>query len=61
MPYREGLMDDVLPPCAEELETIRLKLKSHDVVVGPPELYAAVKILWPELLHKVKPPRKLTH
>ena len=39
----------------------------HDFIVdaefvdGPAELYAIVAELWPELLHKVKPPRHLMH
>ena len=33
----------------------------NDVVSGGDELYAIVQRLWPELLHKVKPPRSLMH
>jgi hypothetical protein len=36
-------------------------IKSSDVVEGPDELYSIVQNLWPELLHKVKPPRALMH
>ena len=32
-----------------------------DVVEGPDELYSIVAESWPELLHKVKPPRALMH
>jgi hypothetical protein len=28
-------------------------------VSGPDELYVIVQELWPELLHKVKPPRSM--
>jgi hypothetical protein len=32
-----------------------------DIVEGPEELYAIVAELWPNLLHKVKPPRSVMH
>jgi hypothetical protein len=32
-----------------------------DIVEGPDELWVIVAELWPELLHKVKPPRALMH
>jgi hypothetical protein len=32
-----------------------------EIVEGPDELYAIVAELWPELLHKVKPPRGMMH
>jgi hypothetical protein len=36
-------------------------IKNSDVVEGPDELYSLIQNLWPELLHKVKPPRDLMH
>jgi hypothetical protein len=36
-------------------------LQDAEVVEGPPELYALVAELWPDLLHKVKPPIELMH
>jgi len=43
------------------VEEIHQDLLDHDVVDGPPELKELVEELWPELLHKVKPPRELMH
>ena len=45
----------------EELENIRQLIVEHDVVDGPPPLRLLVAQLWPELLHKIKPPRELMH
>ena len=36
-------------------------LLEADVVDGPPGLRDVVASLWPELLHKVKPPRSEMH
>ena len=36
-------------------------LLDADVVEGAPELREIVEELWPELLHKVKPPRSEMH
>ena len=44
-----------------DVEGIRQLLLSNEVVDGPPELRAIVAALWPELLHKVKPPRSEMH
>jgi hypothetical protein len=33
----------------------------NEIVSGGDELYVIVSELWPELLHKVKPPRSLMH
>jgi hypothetical protein len=46
---------------AGELEKIRQQLLDNDVVEGPPILRRVVEELWPEMLHKVKPPRELMH
>ena len=45
----------------DELERIRLLILTHEVVDGPPILLSVVRALWPELLHKIKPPRELMH
>jgi hypothetical protein len=43
------------------LEQIRQFVDAHDLVELPDEYYYIVEALWPELLHKVKPPRELMH
>lgn len=43
------------------VEEIHQDLLNNDVVDGPPELKELVEELWPELLHKVKPPRAQMH
>jgi hypothetical protein len=45
----------------DEIENIRVVLAENDVVTGPPLLRELVEVLWPEYLHKVKPPRELMH
>ena len=45
----------------EELEHVRQLIIAHDVIDGPPPLFYLVAQLWPELLHKIKPPRELMH
>jgi hypothetical protein len=45
----------------DEIENIRIALAENDVVTGPPLLRQLVETLWPEHLHKVKPPRGLMH
>jgi len=44
-----------------DVEAIRELLLNSEVVDGPPELRAIVARLWPELLHKVKPPISEMH
>jgi hypothetical protein len=46
---------------SEEIQKIYKIILEHDVVDGPPELREVVAKLWPELLHKVKPPRSEMH
>lgn len=41
----------------DDVGRIRAFLKDADVVDGPAELRMIVAELWPEFLHKVKPPR----
>ncbi len=36
-------------------------LLSSEIVEAPDELYSLVEQLWPQLLHKVKPPRWRMH
>lgn len=43
------------------IEEIHQQLLNHDVVDGPPELKELVEELWPQLLHKLKPPLELMH
>jgi hypothetical protein len=45
----------------ENLEGIHEFMLDAEVVDGPPELREIVAELWPELLHKVKPPRSEMH
>ena len=44
-----------------KMEEVREFLVQAEIVEGPDELYAIVSERWPELLHKVKPPRSLMH
>jgi hypothetical protein len=44
-----------------DLEEILDFLLDADVVEGAPELRDIVEELWPELLHKVKPPASQMH
>jgi hypothetical protein len=44
-----------------ELEELHEMLRDADVVDGPPGLKELVQELWPELVHKVKPPKSEMH
>jgi hypothetical protein len=44
-----------------DLDEILDFLIDADVLEGAPELREIVEELWPELLHKVKPPRSEMH
>jgi hypothetical protein len=48
---------------ARELDAQELHdfIENAEMVEGSDELYELVSKLWPELLHKVKPPRALMH
>ena len=46
---------------ARDEQTIHELIENAEIVEGPDDLYAIVAELWPELLHKVKPPRSLMH
>ena len=46
---------------ADDTQGIRDFIMDAEIVEGPDELYVIVSELWPELLHKVKPPRALMH
>ena len=48
---------------AQELDAQELHyfIENAEMVEGPDELYELVSKLWPELFHKVKPPRTLMH
>jgi len=45
----------------DDLDQMHELLLASDVVEGPPELKEIVRELWPELLHKVKPPFEEMH
>jgi len=45
----------------DDLQGIYDFIADAEIVAGPDELYTIVSELWPELLHKVKPPRSLMH
>ena len=44
-----------------DLKGVHDFIQDADIVEGPDELYAIVAELWPDLLHKIKPPRSLMH
>jgi hypothetical protein len=44
-----------------DLDAIHEVLVENEVVEGPEELYLLVSELWPDLLHKVKPPIARMH
>jgi len=46
---------------SNDVDGIHDFIESADIVEGPEELFELVKGLWPELLHKIKPPRALMH
>jgi hypothetical protein len=45
----------------DDLEGIHEYLMGSEVVDGPDELRMIVEENWPELLHKIKPPRSRMH
>ena len=45
----------------DELDQMHELLSEADVVEGPPGLREIVVEMWPELLHKVKPPLRERH
>jgi hypothetical protein len=45
----------------DDIQGIYDFIADAEIVAGPDELYTIVSELWPELLHKVKPPRSLMH
>jgi len=44
-----------------DLQGIHDFIQDAELIEGPDELYEIVAELWPELLHKLKPPRALMH
>ena len=54
---------DLEPGDDDKLEQIRqfVAAHDHDIVDLPDAYYYMIEALWPELLHKVKPPRQLMH
>jgi hypothetical protein len=59
--FRGVLMTDLDDVSEVDLQGLRDFVVRNEVVSGGDELYAIVAELWPELLHKVKPPRSLMH
>jgi hypothetical protein len=45
----------------DDIEGIHDFISNAEIVEGPDELWSIVAELWPELLHKVKPPRAMMH
>jgi hypothetical protein len=45
----------------DSLDEMHEFLESAEVIEGPPGFRELVAELWPELLHKVKPPRSEMH
>jgi hypothetical protein len=56
---RDAMSND--PVDCDDLEAMYEILLKSDVVEGPPGLREIVGELWPELLHKVKPPLSKMH
>jgi hypothetical protein len=50
-----------MPVKAEDIDSIREIIAKAALVDGPPALHAFVALHWPELLHKVKPPKSRMH
>jgi hypothetical protein len=44
-----------------DLQNVHDFIQDADIVEGPDDLYAIVAELWPNLLHKIKPPLSLMH
>jgi hypothetical protein len=44
-----------------ELAEIRQFIIDHDIVEVPPTVYHFVEALWPDLVHKLKPPIEMMH
>ena len=62
-PERPTTIEDAKMAVVEvgDLDQILDSLLAADVVEGAPELREIVEELWPELLHKVKPPLSSMH
>ena len=63
LPERPTIIEDAITAVVDvaDLEQILDSLLDADVVEGAPELREVVEELWPELLHKVKPPLSSMH
>jgi len=46
---------------SDDSQSIHEFIREAEIVEGPDELWEIVSQLWPELLHKIKPPRALMH
>jgi hypothetical protein len=60
---RRLVMDEpaAVEVACDDLDEMFKLLSEADVVEGPPGLKKLVEELWPELVHKVKPPRSEMH
>jgi hypothetical protein len=45
----------------DRLEEMRRFIAEHDLTEVPPNVYHLIESLWPDLVHKVIPPRELMH
>jgi hypothetical protein len=46
---------------AGDIDSIHDFIADAEIVEAPDELWVIVSELWPDLLHKVKPPRAMMH
>jgi hypothetical protein len=45
----------------ERLDDMRQFIIDHDITKVPQTVYHIIECLWPDLIHKVKPPRERMH
>ena len=45
----------------ERLDEMRRFISEHDLTEVPPAVYHIIECLWPDLIHKVIPPRERMH
>jgi hypothetical protein len=58
-PEESGMITKTL--MMDDVEGIHDFIEDAEIVEGPDELWQIVSERWPELLHKLKPPRALMH
>lgn len=54
-------ISDVQTIRENDIQAIYEFIRDAEIVEGPEELREIVSELWPDLLHKLKPPRNLMH